>query len=79
MLSYSADQLNEWQTVVVPHYARQLLRYNEIKEWPPNFTHCENKYGMCAFIEVCSSTRSMRDEVVELNFVNGKGWDIQND
>jgi hypothetical protein len=76
MLSYSKDRLEEWQNVIVPHYARKLIENVRTNEWEPNFTHCENKYGFCNMKEVCESDRNMREEVIRLNFVKGRKWDI---
>ncbi len=79
MVSYSLDRLVEWSQTIVPFWAKQLLAYNEINYWPPNFTHCENKYGFCAFKEICEATPGMREEELRLRFVKGEKWDPKND
>ncbi|SRR5258706_1727967 len=79
MISYSADRLAEWVTEIVPYWAKVLVNYNETNNWPPNYTHCENKYGFCMYKEVCESDRGMRQEMFRLNFIKGKVWDITND
>lgn len=78
-VSYSSDRLIEWQTVILPYYAKLYLMYAESGYWPPNFTHCENKYGFCAFKGVCEADRLMREETLGNEFVVGEPWDITNE
>lgn len=79
MMSYSKDRLEEWQNVIVPYWGKYLVKCITTGEWPPNFTHCENKYGFCDFKEVCSSDRNMREATKKLYFIKGRAWDITND
>jgi hypothetical protein len=79
MMSYSKNRLDEWQNKIVPYWAQKLIEYNQSGYWAPNFTHCENKYGFCEFKEVCSSDENMRNEVIKLNFVKRRVWDVTND
>lgn len=78
IISYSLDRLTEWSQIILPFWAKQLLAYSEIGFWPPNFTHCENKYGFCAFKGICEVDSGMREEALRLNFVKGEKWDISN-
>lgn len=78
-VNYSLDRLSEWQTVILPYYAKFYLMYAESEYWPPNFTHCENKYGFCQFKSACEADRGMREEVLGNEFVVGKPWDITNE
>jgi len=76
MVSYSADRLLEWQSEILPYWAYQWLSYIESGYYPPNYTHCENKYGFCQFKNVCESDRGMREEELGHNFIVGEKWDI---
>lgn len=79
-ICYSASRLIEWQSETLPYYAKLLLMYAESGHFPPNFTHCEGKYGDCAFYEnVCSSDPGMREENIKLHFMVGPTWNPQNE
>jgi len=79
VVSYDIDRLLEWQSEILPYWTRMMLMYHESGYWPPNFTHCENKYGNCPFIDVCSANRNMREEILRNEFKVGPKWDITND
>lgn len=78
-ISYSAARLLEWQSETLPFYAKQLLMYAEMGHYPPNYNHCEGKYGNCNFIDVCSSDPGMREEELRLNFIIGPKWNPVNE
>lgn len=79
-MGYTAERLFEWQSQILPFYAKLLLMYAETEYWPPNFNACEGKYGNCAFYEnVCKDNPSMREENLKLNFYVGPQWDPTND
>lgn len=78
-ISYSAARLLEWQSEILPFYAKQLLMYAEVGYWPPNFNHCEGKYGNCNYIEVCQSNPDMREEELKLHFRVGPQWNPTNE
>ncbi len=79
MHSYTADNLAEWQQEIVPYWAYQLLAFQEAKYYPPRWTNCENKYGRCQFIDVCSADRNMREELLRQQFKIGEKWDPTNE
>jgi hypothetical protein len=78
-MSYSSDRLLEWQSEILPYWGYKLLEYNEGDYYPPNYTHCENKFGKCVYVDVCESDRGMREEVFRVNFIKGPVWDIRNE
>jgi len=77
-ISYSAARLMEWQSVILPYWAKTLLQYNEQGYFPPNFNACEGKYGKCDKYEVCESDPEMRGEVLRANFYVGNAWNPVN-
>lgn len=79
-LYYSPARLIEWQSETLPYYAKLLLMYAETGHWPPNFTHCEGKYGNCAFYEdICQADPEMRESNLKMHFVVGPEWNPTND
>jgi hypothetical protein len=76
VMNYTADRLHEWKQEIVPFYAYRLAEYSKTGKWPPNFTHCENKYGVCKFKDVCELNRNMRAEALRNDYIVGKKWDI---
>lgn len=78
-INYSLDRLQEWKDEILPYYAKLHLMYQESEYYPPNFTHCENKWGFCVFKDVCESNRNMRGEVLQNEFKITEQWDPSND
>lgn len=78
-LSYSADRLIEWQSEILPYWIKMWIMYDESEYYPPNFTHCENKFGFCSYKSVCEADRNMREEVLRNEFTVGEKWDVTND
>lgn len=77
---YTAERLVEWTSETLPYYAKLLLMYAETGHYPPNFTHCEGKYGNCAFYEdICQANPSMREENLKLHFYVGPVWNPTNE
>lgn len=79
LIPYSLDALTEWSQVILPFYVKLMLAYDATNYWPPNYTHCENKYGFCQFKDVCSADTNMREEELRINFIRGPRWDVTND
>jgi hypothetical protein len=79
IITYTADRLLEWQSEIVPTYAYRLLEYTESGFWPPDYSRCEGKFGLCVFNEVCRVDRNMRETELNVNFVVGPKWDVGNE
>lgn len=78
-VNYTTQRLIEWQTETLPYYAKLLLMYAETGHYPPNLTHCEGKYGNCAFLKVCEANPDDRERVIKDLFVVGPAWNPSND
>jgi len=78
-ISYSLDRLIEWQTEILPYYAKLLLMYDEMGYFPPNFQHCQSKFGNCTFLKVCENNPDMREDEIKKMFMVGSEWNPSND
>jgi len=79
VVGYTPQRLIEWQSEILPYYAKMLMMYHESGVWPRNYTHCEGKYGLCAFTGVCSANPDMREEELKINFKVGEPWNPTNE
>jgi len=78
-INYSVQRLLEWQSEMLPYYAKLLLMYAESGHYPRNYTHCEGKYGNCAFTKVCEADPGMREETIKQLFTVGPEWNPTNE
>lgn len=74
-VTYSADRLLEWQSTILPYWAKQMVLYDETGYYPPNFTHCESKYGFCQFKDICELNPNLRETALGHDFVVTEKWD----
>jgi hypothetical protein len=79
LVPYSLDRLNEWRNDIVPFYARMLGAYTEAEYFPPNFAHCESKFGRCKYLPICEADKNLREEIIKMDFISIPKWDITND
>jgi hypothetical protein len=77
---YTPQRLMEWQSEILPYYAKLMMMYTESGYFPPNFASCEGKYGNCNFYKpVCGDNPEMREENLKLNFIVGPEWNPTNE
>lgn len=77
-ISFSLGRLMEWQSEILPYWAKMMIMYEESGYWPPNYTHCDNKYGFCVFKPACEAPPEMREEELRIAFKIGEKWDPSN-
>lgn len=63
------DQLTEWLTDL-RYFLREAEDFATANYWPQNDTAC-NKFGGCAFREVCSASPHVRDQYLAARFDRG--------
>lgn len=78
VVSLSGDRLMEWQSEILPYYAYKYIQFSESGYWPPDYTHCDNMFGPCAYKQVCEADRNMREEVLRNNYQVVPVWDPRN-
>jgi len=79
MVNFSIARQLEWQSEILPFWAKQLVMYAEGGYWPPNWESCEGRYGMCSYSNVCSGDSDDRERLLKEEFYTGETWDITND
>lgn len=67
MIYRTQDQLEEWLQDF-HWWADQSVRFAEANFWPQNDTAC-HKYGGCTFRQVCSRSPSVRQSLLDSNYV----------
>jgi hypothetical protein len=76
---YTKNQLTEFATEIVPYWAKMLVMYAESGYFPPNYAHCEGRFGLCDFYEVCREDKMARESKLRMLFVKGRKWDISSE
>lgn len=76
---YTKNQLTEFTTEIVPYWTKMLVMYAESGYYPPNFSHCEGKFGLCEFHDVCKEDKMARESKLRMMFYKGRKWDISNE
>lgn len=72
---YSEGQIAEWKDQVCHNY-RLIHQCQQADHFPTQWHGCVNKYGKCAFYNVCRSPEKSRPALLEKDFVhNPWHWD----
>ena len=72
--SYTREQIEEW-TKNVEYHVKSIQSLTLLDKFPMNLTACGN-YGGCPYKSICSSHPSVREHVIQSNFVHPAAvWD----
>lgn len=83
ILPFDEDTLEEWRTVTLPYYVKQLLICMEDGYWPMNTTSCVHGHFKCQFSDaynggICNVSRTVREQKLEAYFKIGEEWNPEN-
>lgn len=79
ILSFDPDVLEEFRTITLPHYVKQLMICHEDKFWPMNSASCIHGHFACQFSDkynggICNISRNVREQKLTRYFIVGKDW-----
>jgi len=79
MISFDPDALEEFRTVTLPYYCKQLLIYKEENYWPMNHSSCISGHFACIYSDkydggICHVSREIREQKLERYYVIGEEW-----
>ena len=83
LLPFDPDILEEFRTVTLPHWCRELIKCRETGYWPMNTTNCIHGHFACQFSDkynggICNVSRQVREQKLERYFKVGEEWNPQN-
>jgi PD-(D/E)XK nuclease superfamily len=67
------DVLEDWKNNVLS-LVDDLFHYHDKSYFPMHRWHCTNKFGLCDFIDVCSTVPSQREMVLQSNLYEENTW-----
>lgn len=79
-IAFDQDVLEEYRTVTIPHYIKQLIMCHEDNFFPMNNTSCVHGHFKCQFSDgmdhkgICTASRSIREQKLGRYFVVGPEW-----
>jgi hypothetical protein len=79
-LAFDPDILEEYRTVTLPYWVKQMLIAHEDNHFPMNVTSCISGHFACNFSDkynggICSVSRAVREQKIGRYFVVGPEWD----
>jgi hypothetical protein len=83
MLPFDQDILDEFRTVTLPHWVKQLIVAHEDGFFPMNTTNCVHGHFKCQFSDafnggICNVSRQVREQKLQRYFVVGQEWNPEN-
>src|SRR3990167_4238631 len=83
LIPFDPDVLEEFRTVTLPYYCKQLLLMREEGYYPKNHSSCISGHFACQFSDkynggICNVSRNIRDQKIERYFTVGEPWDPAN-
>jgi hypothetical protein len=79
IISFDPDSLEEFRTVTLPYWCKQLLLYQEENFYPMNTSSCVTGHFGCQFSDkynggICNVSREIREQKIERYFKIGEDW-----
>jgi hypothetical protein len=83
MLPFDPDILDEFRTVTLPYWVKQLILAHEDNYFPMNPSNCVHGHFKCQFSDaynggICNVSRSVRAQKLSRYFVAGPEWNPAN-
>jgi hypothetical protein len=80
LIPFDPDVLEEFRTITLPHFVKQLLIAQEEKFYPMNTTNCVHGHFKCQFSDgmdhkgICNVSRAVREQKLARYFTIGEEW-----
>jgi hypothetical protein len=83
LLPFDEDILEEFRTITLPYWVKQLILANEDSFFPMNTSNCIHGHFKCQFSDaynggICNVSRTVRAQKLSRYFVVGPEWDPAN-
>ena len=83
LMPFDADVLEEFRTITLPYWVKQLIMCHEENFFPMNPINCVHGHFKCQFSDaynggICNVSRSVREQKLGRYFVKGEAWDPSN-